>query len=85
MQELAQANKSLVSTRKSISCSNGILTQNLSVTLTVLLTLNEKDFKPFWNQQYSVTPSTFWLLQKTDSQGLVLKLSNGLFNYQVDE
>lgn len=85
MQELAQANKSLVSTRKNVSCSNGILTQNLSVTLPVLSTLNEKECKPFWNQQCSDIQSTLWLPQKTDLQGLVSSLSNGLLNYQVDE
>ena len=84
MQELAQANKSLASIRKSVSCSNDILTQNLSVTLPVLSTLNEKDCKPFWNQQCLVTQSTLWLPQKTGSQGLDPNLSNGLLNYQVD-
>jgi transposase len=85
MQELAQASKSRVSTRKSISCSNGILTQNLSVTLPVLSTLNERGCKPFWNQQCSDIQSTLWLPQKTDSQGQVLNSSNGLLNYQVAE
>jgi len=84
MQELAQANKSLASIRKSVSCSNDILTQNLSVTLPVLSTLNEKDCKPFWNQQCLVTQSTLWLPQKTGSQGLDPNLSNGLLNYQAD-
>jgi hypothetical protein len=84
MQELAQANKSLVSTRKSVSCSNGILTQNLSVTLPVLSTLNEKDCKPFWNPQCSDIQSMLWLPQKTDSLGLDPSLSSGLLNYQVD-
>lgn len=84
MQELAQASKSRASTRKSVSCSNGILTQNLSVTLPVLSTLTEKDCKPFWNQRCSDIQSTLWLPQRTVSQGLDSSLSNGLLNYQVD-
>ena len=84
MQALAQASKSQASTRKSISCSNGILTQNLSVTLPALSTLNEKDCKPFWNSQCLDTQSTLWLPQKTDSQDLASNLSNGLLNYQAD-
>lgn len=85
MQGLAQPSKSLASPRKSVSCSNGILTQNLSVTLPVLSTLNEKDCKPYWNQQCSDIQSILWLPQKIDSQGLDSNLSNGLLNYQVVE
>lgn len=85
MPELAQANKSQASTRKSISCSNGILTQNLSVTLPVLSTLNEKDCKPFWVPQCKDIQSTLWLPQKTDSQEQDLNLSNGSLNYLVGE
>ena len=85
MQELAQANKSLVSTRKSVSCSKGILTQNLLVTLPALSTFNEKDCKPFWNQQCSDIQSTLWLPHKIDSQGPDSNLSNGLLNYQEDK
>ena len=46
MRESVQANNNLASTRKSISCSNGILTQNLSVTLPVLSTLNKRTANP---------------------------------------
>lgn len=84
MQGLAQPSKNLASPRKSVSCSNGILTQSLSVTLPVL-TLNEKDCKPYWNQQCSDIQSTLWLPRKTDSQGLDSSLSSGLLNYQVAE
>ncbi|PCS22098.1 ISSoc2, transposase (plasmid) [Candidatus Enterovibrio escicola] len=51
----------------------------------MLSTLKDKDCKPFWNQQCSVTQSTLWLPQKTDPQGLVSSLSNGLSNYHVAE
>lgn len=85
MQELAQVNSGQALTRKSIPCLSDTLTQNLSVTLPVLSTLNEKDCKPFWNQQCLVTQSTLWLPQKTDSQDLDSNLSSGLLNYQVDE
>ena len=85
MQGLALANKNQVSRRKSVSCSSGVLKQNLFVTLPVLSTLNEKGCKPFWNQQCSDIQSTLWLPQKTDSQGLDSSLSNGSLNYLEEE
>ncbi|MFT6903882.1 MAG: putative transposase [Oleiphilaceae bacterium] len=84
MPELAQANKNQASRRKRKSCSVNSLTPNLSLTLPALSTLNEKDCKPFWNQQCKVIHSSLWLPQKTDSPELDSSLLNGLLNYQVD-
>ena len=58
MQGLAQENKHPALIRKSDSCSKGILTQNLSVTLPALSTLNEMDCKPFWNRQTTERATT---------------------------
>ena len=85
MQGLAQESKNPASIRKSVSCSKGILTQNLSVTLPVLSTLNEKDCKPFWNQQCAEIQPTLWLPQKTGSQDQDSSLSNGSLNYREDK
>ena len=85
MQGLAQVSKNPALIRKSVSCSKGILTQNLSVTLPVLSTLNEKDCKPFWNQQCAEIQPTLWLPQKADLQDQDSSLSSGLLNYQEDK
>lgn len=85
MRESVQANNNRASTRKSVSCSNGILTQNLSVTLPLLSTLNEKDCKPYWNLQCSDIQSMLWLPQKIDSPDLDSSLSRDSLNYRVDE
>ena len=84
MLESAQASKNQALIRKSVSCSTGILTQNLSVTLPALSTLNEKACKPFWNTQCSDIQSTLWLPQKTASPAQGLNSSNISLNYQVD-
>ena len=84
MQELVQVNKSQASVHKSVSCSKGVGVANLSVTLPVLSTLNEKGCKPFWNQQCTVVESMLWLPQKIDSQGQGLNSSVGLSNYTED-
>lgn len=85
MQGLAQESKNPALIRKRDSCSKGILTQNSSVTLPVLSTLNEKDCKPFWNPQCAEIQSTLWLPQKTDSHDQDSSLSNGSLNYQEDK
>ncbi len=85
MQGLAQGSKNPASIRKSVSCSKGILTQNLSVTLPVLSTLNEKGCKPFWNQQCAEIQPTLWLPQKTDLHDQDSSLSNGSLNYREDK
>ena len=85
MQGLAQVSKNPALIHKSVSCSKGILTQNLSVTLPVLSTLNEKDCKPFWNQQCAEIQPTLWLPQKADLQDQDSSLSSGLLNYQEDK
>lgn len=85
MQGLAQVSKNPASIRKSVSCSKGILTQNLSVTLPALSTLNEKDCKPFWNRQCAEIQPSLWLPQKTGSQAQGSSLSNGSLNYREAE
>ena len=62
-----------------------IMTQNLSATLPVLSTLNEKDCKPFWNPQCSEIQPSLWLPQKTDSQDQDSSSSSGSLNCQVAE
>ncbi|UYM17226.1 RNA-guided endonuclease TnpB family protein [Endozoicomonas euniceicola] len=85
MQGLAQGSKNLPLLRKGDACSKGILTQNLSVTLPVLSTLNEKDCKPFWNQRCATIQPTLWLPQKTGSHDQDSNLSSGSLNYQEDK
>jgi len=85
MQGSAQASKSRVSIHSKASSSNATPMPNLSVTLPVLSTLNEKVCSPFWNPQCLVIQSILWLPQKTVLQGQASSLSSGLLNYQVDE
>lgn len=84
MQELAQANNSLASTRNSASCLSDIRTPSLSVTLPLLSTLSEKGCKQFWNPQCVAIQSILWLPQRTDLPDQALSLLNGSLNYQVD-
>ena len=85
MRESALPDKNPASTHRSPFCSKSILTQNLSVTLPALSTLNEKDCKPFWNPQCSKIQPLLWLPQKTDSQDQDSSSSSGSLNYQVAE
>jgi putative transposase len=85
MQGSAQANKDQVSKLSKEYCLNDTQMQSSSLTLPVLSTLNEKDCKPFWNQQCSELQSILWLPQKTASQDQDSNSSSGLLNYQVDE
>lgn len=85
MRELAQENNSVASKRKNKSSQNTHQTQNLSLTLPPLSTLNEKVCEPFWNGQCKAIQSNLWLPRTTDSQGQVSSLSSGLSNYQVGE
>ena len=84
MQELVLENKDPALTHKSVSCSKSTLTQNLSVTLPALSTLNEKDCKPFWNQRCAKTQRILWLPRKIDLPGQGLSLSNGSLSYRED-
>lgn len=85
MRESALPDKNPALTRRNPFCSKSILTQNLSVTLPALATLNEKDCKPFWNPQCSGIQPLLWLPQKTDSQDQDSSSSSGSLNYQVAE
>ncbi len=85
MQGSVLESRSPASTRRNNSCSKNILTQNLSVTLPVLSTLNEKDCKPFWNQQCVEIQPMLWLPQKIALPYQDSNLSNGSSNYLEDK
>jgi len=57
----------------------------LSKTSDQVLTLSEKDLKPFWNKQSAEIASCFALPTKTDLQDLDLTLSSGLLKDPVEK
>jgi len=85
MQELAQKNKNQVLKNKKSYSKKNIQIQKLSLILPQLLTLNEKDLEPYWNQQCQEVQSKLWLPHKIDLQGQDLDLLNGSSNYTEEK
>ena len=85
MQELVQQNKSQV-LKNNLNCYlKNTQNTNSSMILPLLSTFNEKDLKPYWNQQCQELQSRLWLPHKIDLQGVDLNSSNGLLNYTEGE
>ena len=85
MQELVQQNKSQVSQHNLNCYPKNIQNTNNCLILPPLSTFNEKDLKPYWNQQCQAFQSKLWLPHKIGLREADTNLLNGLSNYTVDE
>jgi len=85
MSELVQQSKKQVLKTKSDYLKKNIKDMKLSLILPLLSTFNEKDLKPYWNQQCEENQLQLWLPHKTVSQEVDSSLLNGLLNYTEEK
>lgn len=83
MPESVQTNNITPLKIKSTDSEASILTQKLLLTPPVLLTLNEKVLKPYWNQHCQELQSNLWLPHRTELPVQASNSSKDSSNYQA--
>ena len=81
--ELVQVNKKMTLLDKLNSSNIDILLMKLYRIVLPVSTLKEKDYKPFWNEQYKALSEKLWLPTEIGYPDLHLISLNGLLNREM--
>lgn len=83
--ELVRLNKKMTLIDKSNVLNKNTLPMKLFLIVVQELISKEKDYNPFWNEQYEELSEKLWLPIKTDCQDLPLTLSNGSLSNEMEK
>lgn len=83
--ELAHLNKKTILVDKLNNLNTSILPMKLFLIVLQGLTSKEKDYKPFWNEQFKELSQRLWLPTKIGYHDLHSISSNGLLNRETEK